>query len=65
MRAKFVPGLTLVLHAIVASVLAGAGIVIVLTTGYVSAGPIIGAILAGLVFGWPIARLIAKELHKE
>ena len=58
-------GLTLVLHAIVATVLAGVGIVAALTLGYVSAGPILSAILVGLVLGWPVARLIAKELHKE
>ncbi|MDV7141981.1 hypothetical protein R3X27_04715 [Tropicimonas sp. TH_r6] len=57
--------LTLLLHAIASTVIMGIGIVAALTLGFVSAKAIVIAIIAGLVLGWPIARLIAKELLKE
>ncbi|RYH10555.1 CTP synthetase [Tropicimonas sp. IMCC6043] len=57
--------LTLLLHAIVSTVLMGTGITAALVLGYVSGIAIGAAILGGLVFGWPIARLIAKELYEE
>ena len=57
--------LTLLLHAISSTVIMGAGIVAALVMGFVSATAIILSILAGLVLGWPVARLIAKELYEE
>lgn len=57
--------LTLLLHSIVSTVLMGTGIVVALVLGYVSALAIVAAILGGIALGWPIARLIAKELYQE
>lgn len=57
--------LTLLLHAITSTVIMGIGIIAALVMGYVSATAIIAAIVAGFVLGWPVARLIAKELHEE
>ncbi len=57
--------LTLLLHAIASTVIMGVGIILALALGYVSARAIVIAILAGLVLGWPVARLIAKELYEE
>ncbi len=64
-KEQLVSGLTLILHAIISTVLMGVGMVTLLTLGYVSAPALIAAILAGLVLGWPVARLIAKKLHEE
>ncbi|SDL06960.1 hypothetical protein [Aliiruegeria lutimaris] len=57
--------LTLLLHAITSTVIMGVGIVAALVMGFVSATAIILSILAGLFLGWPVARLIAKELYEE
>ena len=57
--------LTLLLHAIAATVISGVGIVAALVLGFVSAGAIIAALTGGFVLGWPVARLIAKELHEK
>ncbi|MFV0359272.1 hypothetical protein [Tropicimonas sp.] len=54
--------LTLLLHALVSTVLMGVGIVAVLVLGYISAQAIAGAIAAGFIVGFPVARHIAKKL---
>ncbi len=43
----------------------GVGITAALVLGHVSAKAIILAIIAGLLLGWPVARLIAKKLDEE
>ena len=57
--------LTLLLHAISSTVIMGVGIIAALVMGFVSATAIILSIFAGLVLGWPVARLIAKELYEK
>ncbi|PRY23672.1 hypothetical protein CLV78_104163 [Aliiruegeria haliotis] len=57
--------LALIVHALASTVIMGIGIVVVLVAGWVSAAAIIGAIVAGLVLGIPVAWLIAKELYER
>ena len=57
--------LTLLLHALVATVLAGVGLIAVLVSGYVTGAAIIGAILTGFLLGFPVAWLIAKKLYQQ
>tara|TARA_R110002110_G_scaffold6407_4_gene31916 strand:+ start:3367 stop:3549 length:183 start_codon:yes stop_codon:yes gene_type:complete len=51
-----------ILYSIVATSLAGIGVIAVLTTGFVAPAPIVGAALAGAVAALPVAYLIARKI---
>lgn len=50
------------LYSIIATALAGAGVIAVLTAGYVSLTPILAAAAAGAVLAVPVAYLVARKL---
>ncbi|GAA6177492.1 hypothetical protein [Sulfitobacter pacificus] len=50
------------LYSIIATALAGAGVIAVLTAGYVSLTPILAAAAAGAVLAMPVAYLVARKL---
>ncbi|MFK7836268.1 MAG: hypothetical protein AB8B60_08625 [Sulfitobacter sp.] len=52
------------LYSIIATALAGSGVIAVLSMGYVTAPAIIGAAAAGAVIALPVAWIIAKEISK-
>lgn len=54
--------LMLVLHAIIATSLMGAGITAALAAGYVAKGPILAAALGGFVLAFPASWLIARQI---
>lgn len=53
------------IYSLTSTVIMGIGIIAVLVAGYVSATAIIGAIVAGLILGLPLAWLVAKKLYEE
>jgi hypothetical protein len=50
------------LYSIIASALAGGGVIAVLTAGYVSLMPILAAAAAGAVLAVPVSYLVARKL---
>ncbi|AXI43401.1 hypothetical protein [Sulfitobacter sp. SK011] len=50
------------LYSIIATSLAGAGVIAVLTMGHVSLIPILGAAAVGAVVALPVAFLVAKRI---
>ncbi|MGC1503786.1 MAG: hypothetical protein WA782_06545 [Sulfitobacter sp.] len=50
------------LYSIIASALAGAGVIAVLTAGYVSLTPILAAAATGAVLAIPISFLVARKI---
>ncbi|MDF3415945.1 hypothetical protein HKX54_15860 [Sulfitobacter sp. M57] len=50
------------LYSIIATALAGAGVIAVLSAGYVSLTPILAAAAAGAVVAVPVAYLVARKL---
>jgi len=54
--------LTFILHLFIGATLAGVGIVVVLVAGYSSAWLLGGAVVAGMVIAFPVARVVAKAL---
>lgn len=53
-----------ILYSIIATSLAGIGVIAVLTAGYVSTQAIVGAAVAGFVLGLPVSWLVAKQILK-
>jgi hypothetical protein len=54
--------LMMVLYSMIGTALAGSAMVLVLTLGYVSPGPIIGAAVAGAVLALPVSWLVARQI---
>lgn len=54
--------LTMILFSMIGTALAGAGVIAVLTLGYVSLWPIVGAAVAGAVLALPVSWLVAREI---
>ncbi|MFY0645974.1 MAG: hypothetical protein ACSHW6_00345 [Sulfitobacter geojensis] len=50
------------LYSIIASAMAGAGVIAVLSAGYVSLTPILAAAAAGAVLAVPVSYLVARKL---
>lgn len=50
------------LYSIIASALAGAGVIAVLSAGYVSLTPILAAAATGAALAVPVAYLVARKL---
>lgn len=50
------------LYSIIGTSLAGAGVIAVLSAGYVAPAPIIAAAAAGAVIALPLAYLIARKI---
>lgn len=53
-----------VLYSIIATSLAGVGVIAVLTAGYSTTQAIVGAAVAGFVLGLPVSLLVAKQILK-
>jgi len=53
-----------VLYSIIATSLAGIGVIAVLTAGYSTTFSIVGAAVAGFVLGLPVSLLVAREILK-
>lgn len=53
-----------VLYSIIATSLAGVGVIAVLTAGYSTTSAIVGAAIAGFVLGLPVSLLVAKQILK-
>lgn len=56
------PRLMMILFSMVATTLMGVGVIIALTTGFVTLEPILLAAAIGFVLAVPVAWLIAKQL---
>lgn len=54
--------LTMVLYSMIATALAGSGVVAVLTAGYGTLWPIVIAAAVGVVVAVPVAWLVAKQI---
>lgn len=54
--------LMMILFSMVATTLMGVGVIIALTTGFVTLKPILLAAALGLVLAFPVSWLIAKQL---
>ena len=54
--------LTFILHIFIGATLAGILIVVALVAGYGSGWVLAGAVAAGMVLGFPLARIIAKAM---
>ncbi|OAN90725.1 hypothetical protein [Sulfitobacter geojensis] len=50
------------LYSIIASAMAGAGVIAVLSAGYVSLTPILAAAAVGAVLAVPVSYLVARKL---
>jgi len=53
-----------ILYSIIATSLAGIGVIAVLSAGYVSVTAIVVASVAGAVLGLPVSLLVAKQILK-
>ena len=54
--------LTMILFSIIATTLAGSAVIAVLTMGYGTLWPIIGAAAIGAVLALPVSWLVAREI---
>ena len=54
--------LTMILFSIIATTLAESGVIAVLTMGYGTLWPIIGAAAIGAVLALPVSWLVAREI---
>ncbi|MBM1690896.1 hypothetical protein [Sulfitobacter geojensis] len=52
------------LYSIIASAMAGAGVIAVLSAGYVSLTPILAAAAVGAVLAVPVSYLVARKLTR-
>ncbi len=53
------------LYSIIATAMAGSGVIAVLSAGYVSVTAILGAAAIGAVVAVPVSYLIAREITKN
>jgi len=54
--------LMLVLYSMIATAMAGSGVIAVLTMGYVTLWPILGAAVVGAVLALPVSWAVAREI---
>ncbi|WP_370254005.1 CTP synthetase, partial [Nioella sp.] len=54
--------LLLLLHLFIGATLAGVFLVILLVAGVVGAGPIAGAVVAGFLIAFPVARAVERAM---
>jgi hypothetical protein len=54
-----------ILYSIIATSLAGIGVIAVLTAGYVTVTAIVGATVAGFVLGLPVSYFVAQAILKN
>jgi hypothetical protein len=54
--------LMMILFSMIGTALAGSGIVLVLTLGYGTLWPIVGAALAGAALALPVSWYVAREI---
>ncbi len=54
--------LTMILYSIIGTALAGSAVIAVLTMGYVTLWPILGAAVGGAVLALPVSWLVAREI---
>ena len=57
--------LLLILHLFIGATLAGVGIVVVLVAGLTGMVWLIGAFLAGMIFAYPVAWLVARAIQGD
>jgi hypothetical protein len=55
--------LMMVLYSMIGTALAGSGVVLVLTLGYVTTGAIVGAAAAGAVAALPVSWMVARQIE--
>ena len=55
--------LTMLLHGMIGTILAGVGVVVGLIAGMTSLWPLLGAACVGYVAGLPVAWGIARKIH--
>lgn len=55
--------LMMVLYSMIATAMAGTGVIAVLTTGYGTVWPIVTSAAAGAVLALPVAWVVAKQLN--
>jgi hypothetical protein len=54
--------LMMVLYSMIATAMAGTGVIAVLTMGYGTLGPILGAAALGAVLALPVSWLVARQI---
>jgi hypothetical protein len=54
--------LMMVLYSMIATAMAGSGVIAVLTMGYATLWPILGAAAAGAVLALPVSWAVAREI---
>ena len=54
--------LMMVLYSMIATVMAGSGVIAVLTMGYVTLWPILGAAVVGAVLALPVSWAVARKI---
>ncbi len=54
--------LTMILYSMIATALAGSAVIAVLTMGYVTLWPILGAAALGAAVALPVSWLVAREI---
>jgi hypothetical protein len=59
------PWLLFTLHLFIGSTLAGVGIVVVLVSGLAGAAWLWGAVLGGVVLGFPVAWIVARAIYGD
>lgn len=54
-----------ILYSLIATTLAGTAVIVVLTLGYVTLVPIVGAAILGAIIALPITYYVSKELYQS
>lgn len=54
--------LMMILYSMIATAMAGSGVIAVLTMGYDTLWPILGAAVAGAVLALPVSWAVAREI---
>lgn len=55
--------LTLILHAIISTILASVGVVFALVSGVSGLWPLLGSAFAGWLIAWPAAVIVARRMR--
>jgi hypothetical protein len=54
-----------ILYSLIATTLAGTAVIVVLTLGYGTLVPIVGAAILGAIIALPITYYVSKELYQS
>lgn len=55
--------LMMILFSMIGTALAGSGVILVLTLGYATLWPIVGAAVAGAALALPVSWLVARQIE--